>query len=1363
MNQERLWLELERVASRYRRLRYWSALAAAWLIAAMVAFLAWGLGRSAAGSPHLSAPFLCLVAVSLAGLAVWMAALLAPRRPWVARRVAATFPELRNCLLAAVEQRPALPDGRFGFLQSSVIDEAVDHARQHAWQEVVPQRRIRAAAVTQFAAFALFLTGLTATALSTAPPAVAGSASAPERGAAAAGYSVTVEPGDVEIEKGTSLLVLARVKGQMPAEAALVYQSTGSEAVQLPMPLSLNDPVFGTRIAIVNEPLEYHVELDGHSTPTYHVTVFEYPRLERADARLVYPKYAGMEERLVQDVRTVSVVEGTEVTLICRLNKPVATARSVESAKIPPLELAAIDGEPNVYQTTFRPEKSRRLKLHLTDDAGRKNTQISELAIHVVPNQAPVLKPIFPARDMEVSALEELDLKFTAFDDFGLIRAGVSYGLAAQPPVDIVLAENAAARTRHELGHTVRLEDLHAEPDQLLSYYFWSEDYGPDGAVRRTSSDMYFAEVRPWEEIYRQGEQPAGGEQAERERQQRERQQGQGENVQRAEQLAKLQKDIINATWKLIRRETGPKPTTTFATDAEQIEQSQNSAREKAEGMAERLQDSESLVHLAAVLDQMEKAASHLKTAHEEPSAAPLPQALAAEQSAYQSLLKLRAREFQVIRQQRQQSASANSSQSPRSEQQRRQMEQLQLQNEENRYETQRMAQSQSPREQQEERETRQVLNRLNELARRQHDLNERLKDLQSALAEAATPQEREEARRQLQRLQEEQQQVLRDTEELQSRMDTPENQERMAQERQQLEQTRDQVQRASESMQEERVSQAAASGTRAERDFEELRNEFRRRAAGRFGEEVRQMRDDARELDRREQNLAERLKQVTNPDPAEKSLRDDGQRERIQQDLSDQRKRLGDLTERMRQTIQDAEQTEPLLSERLYDAARNVQNQNPDRALQAAEGSVRRGLSDDARQQEEIAGRSIRQLREGVERAAESVLGDETEALRRARDELRQLADELNQEVARNSGDDRQSGADGEQPDRQQDGARNARGQRDQAGEEGAQPGERQGRGERQAGERQTSRQRGEGDQPRDQQAEDQPGERQRGEGQPGRGQRQGQRGEGQRGERRTAQQPGNGQPGERQSERAERGGQNGRGQPGDDEQDAQSQNADATDAQQPVENSRAGQRPGQRARQEGAGRQRGDRQNSRRPQPGQGGAEPGDRQDQQANQPGERDGQGRTGERRQGQRGGQQGGRRVNNPTGPGGFAPFDEFDPELAAPLTGNNFLDWSDRLRDVEEMVDDPELRAEAARIRDRARALRAEFKRHSVAPNWDLVKVKVATPLAELRDRVSDELLRRTAKQANVPLDRDPVPPRYSEKTRRYYENLGSGK
>jgi hypothetical protein len=54
-------------------------------------------------------------------------------------------------------------------------------------------------------------------------------------------------------------------------------------------------------------------------------------------------------------------------------------------------------------------------------------------------------------------------------------------------------------------------------------------------------------------------------------------------------------------------------------------------------------------------------------------------------------------------------------------------------------------------------------------------------------------------------------------------------------------------------------------------------------------------------------------------------------------------------------------------------------------------------------------------------------------------------------------------------------------------------------------------------------------------------------------------------------------------------------------------------------------------------------------------------------------------------------------------------------------------------------------------------------MQVAEPLVELTDRVAEEVLRRNSKQAIVPLDRDPVPPKYSEKTRKYYEQLGTGK
>lgn len=109
-----------------------------------------------------------------------------------------------------------------------------------------------------------------------------------------------------------------------------------------------------------------------------------------------------------------------------------------------------------------------------------------------------------------------------------------------------------------------------------------------------------------------------------------------------------------------------------------------------------------------------------------------------------------------------------------------------------------------------------------------------------------------------------------------------------------------------------------------------------------------------------------------------------------------------------------------------------------------------------------------------------------------------------------------------------------------------------------------------------------------------------------------------------------------------------------------------------------------------------------------------------------------------------------------------VTGEGFVDWTDRLRDVEEMVTDPRLRAEAARIRDRVREMRLDYKHHAKPPNWDLVDSLVAKPLVELRDSVSDELRRHDSRDALVPVDRDPVPPKYADDVRRYYERLGSG-
>jgi hypothetical protein len=110
----------------------------------------------------------------------------------------------------------------------------------------------------------------------------------------------------------------------------------------------------------------------------------------------------------------------------------------------------------------------------------------------------------------------------------------------------------------------------------------------------------------------------------------------------------------------------------------------------------------------------------------------------------------------------------------------------------------------------------------------------------------------------------------------------------------------------------------------------------------------------------------------------------------------------------------------------------------------------------------------------------------------------------------------------------------------------------------------------------------------------------------------------------------------------------------------------------------------------------------------------------------------------------------------------PITGDNFREWSDRLRSVEDMLQDDALRSDTARIRDRATDARREFRRDGGKPDWNKLQDLVAEPLNELSRRIGEEIRRREAPDSLVPIDRDPVPPEYAEQVRQYYERVGAG-
>ena len=730
-----------------------------------------------------------------------------------------------------------------------------------------------------------------------------------------------------------------------------------------------------------------------------------------------------------------------------------------------------------------------------------------------------------------------------------------------------------------------------------------------------------------------------------------------------------------------------------FSTDLGVVVDAQGQALEQAKQMLASSGEGDHTAMQTAI-KEMERSRTALEEAGKTPDK--LAEAIAAEQSAYQALLKAMPREFRVSRsrngQRGQRGGGAQSGQPGQDE-----LDQLELTDEQNRYETERQAAA-APTPQQAEQA--QIADRLKQLARRQQDLNDRLRDLQMALQEARTPQEREEARRQLKRLKDEERQMLADTDELRQQMEQSPNAAQQSQARQQLDQTRNDVQRAAEQMERQSVSEALASGSRAEENLQNLRESMRQQSSSQFARQMRQMQNQARDLAAQEDQIARDLNALNAS--GQKQLDDSAQRRPIETQLTNQESALTNLVAQMRDLTEQAENTEPLLAKQLYDIIRREDQTHTENQLDLSAQLVNRGFLPQAARTESLARTNIDELRQNVDRAAESVLGSEADALRYAQKEL----DDLSAQLARELGNGTNfwgTNATGRGRRGSQSGT-TARGRGNGEGDTNAvanADASGQGSGRR-VGDEQNPPQRNGG-------REGRPNSGRQGQG---RGQRQG------------------------NSDTAQNGGED----------------------QQPDENGQAGQ--------DGRGGQRGGRgQRQANSETAQNGGEA---------QPPGGNGQGdqQAGPDGRGGRGGQRGGRTADGGGGNVGPDQLRQFAQQLGGgaggigglnqgPITGNNYMDWSDRLRDVEQAVDSQDLRNQLATVRERVAVYRRDFRQSGRLPSKEELQNQALEPLAMARDWVAQELSRAQKDRSLVPLDRDPVQDRYSDAVRKYYETLGN--
>lgn len=1124
----------------------------------------------------------------------------------IATLIEQTYPDLDTSLLATLELEKTTKPTQPTFLQNRLIQQVIQHSTEHDWRQTIPNRRLILQNSTHLICFtAWFLSCLTCWSYLKATPISKNQASSSIIATQDA-FQVEIQPGTTDLEKTHPLLVTARFTDTSPDFATLHILSASGKKQQLPLVKHLDDPVFAARLPAVNEDLTYTVQANDWKSDSYQIKVYVLPKLVQLDALITPPDYTELPKQTVEDSLTLSAVTGSRIALVARFNKPVKSAVLESSAGQPLPMVVSSDGI--IARLRLKAEQSHTWSLRITDTDARENRTQPFIDLAVIPNLPPEIKVTFPARDTRVSPLEEALVQATVVDDFGVQQVGLVYTIPGQTTQTLNLRTSTKPTLEVAAEHLLSLERLQVQPDTLISYHLFAEDIAPDGSTRKVLSDMYFMEVRHFEEIFKEGRSANSASKSGKS----------GGNAQQAEKLAEQQKQIINATWKIIRREINTTVSSEFVEDVSTLQQAQQALVTGVIKLAAKVKTQHSKAIIDSISQKMQETVSLLNVAKETKVVEQLTTALATEQASYQLLLKLRAREHQVS-----QKKNGGGSKGGGSSRSQNQLQQLELTNKKQRYETENQA-SQPPAAQA-NRDSLQILNRLRELAQRQKDLNEQLKELADKQRFAKTDQEHEEIERQLKRLRERQRELLRKADEVAQRMDQS-KQPSSTKSRRELEQTRKHLQQSSESLKQGQVSRALNSGTRAQQQLDQLKNEFRKKNANQFADAMRSLNQQAEQLDQKQKELSQELNNQDRPDQpkARRSLRKNQGQQQLAEQLEAQEGRLNNLVEQMKKVVQESEKSEPLLSKHLYDAIRKTRPYRPKDALKNAANFLKEGATERAQQAEQRAGQGIEAMKQGIKVAAESVLGNDLESLKRARQEIKSLTSEMKQ-------------------GQKQAGNPKASGQSKSAAQNKSQTGTPKPSGQK-ASQDAKSGQPGKSGSPSDQ---------------------------GKSPVQLASAQKGKGQ-----------GSQSGSGKPS-------SQSTSKPASPKSLKGSRGSSKGG--------------------PGGGQGG------------------------------------------PSAPS------------TGPIIGNQFREWSDRMRDVEEMVGDPELRSKVAQIRERAQSMRTEFKRHSKVPEGDLVNAQILEPLAELQKVLSNEISKRGAETSLAPIDRDPVPEKYSDLVRRYYEELGSGK
>jgi hypothetical protein len=346
---------------------------------------------------------------------------------------------------------------------------------------------------------------------------------------------VHVEPGNIRVALGTPVRIRASVHrgaGRLtPFAPTLTVLAKGqSRTVQM---MAAAD-AFEYVIESVDRTFSYDVSAGSTRSTRYTVTMLRPPRVSRIDLHYVYPAFAGLAPRDEKDAGDIYAPAGTRVHVRVHADTAIAHGELALS-KSTPVSLRRADDRTFEADLVLAKDDSYRIRLANAD--GLVSRDEAEYFIRLMDDRPPDVRILRPSADQEITPLEEVPIEARADDDYGIGRFELVYAVAGGPE-RVVPFERVTGTDIQKIGTRVLpAEELRVKPGDVIAYYARAADIGRGKRSTEATSDMFFLEVKPFNEEFVSAESQASG--------------GSDPEI---ESLIQGQKEIIASTWNVERR-----------------------------------------------------------------------------------------------------------------------------------------------------------------------------------------------------------------------------------------------------------------------------------------------------------------------------------------------------------------------------------------------------------------------------------------------------------------------------------------------------------------------------------------------------------------------------------------------------------------------------------------------------------------------------------------------------------------------------------------------------------------------------------------------------------------------------------------